>query len=177
VLVENVAALRVRGLGRVLGDLASLGFDADWDCIPAAALGAPHRRDRLFVIAHTNGQRRTQRRGAVATEPPLALTERGGEALANADRERREEHGQRDGGTQAGLEASRGDHAGRRGPAPLERWPEPHPVRFWEAGSQVGRVGDGFPGRVDRLRGLGNAVVPQVAEHLGNLIQQLHARR
>jgi DNA (cytosine-5)-methyltransferase 1 len=177
VLVENVAALRVRGLGRVLGDLATLGFDADWDCIPAAALGAPHRRDRLFVIAHANGQRRSQRRGAFAAESQLALAERGCQALAHPDRERREEHGQRHGRAQAGLEAPRGHHAGRRGEAPLEQWPRPEPVRFWEVEPSLGRVGDGFPGRVDRLRGLGNAVVPQVAEHLGNLILQLHARR
>ena len=177
VLVENVAALRVRGLGRVLGDLATLGFDCEWDCIPAAALGAPHRRDRLFVIAHANGQRRAQRRRSVAAQSKLALAERGGQALAHPDRERREEHGQRDSGAQAGLEAPRGDHAGRRGEASLKRWPAPRRVLFWEAGSPVGRVSDGFPGRVDRLRGLGNAVVPQVAEHLGNLILQLHARR
>jgi DNA (cytosine-5)-methyltransferase 1 len=177
VLVENVAALRVRGLGRVLGDLATLGFDADWDCIPAAALGAPHRRDRLFVIAHAHGQRRAQRRGAVAAQSQLALAERGGQALAHPDCERCEEHCQRDGRAQAGFEAPRGHHAGRCGPAPLDRWPRPQPVRFWEVESALGRVGDGFPGRVDRLRGLGNAVVPQVAEHLGNLILQLHASR
>src|SRR3972149_10628593 len=52
VLVENVAALLVRGLGRVLGDLAACGYDAEWDCVPAAAVGAPHRRDRSFVIAY-----------------------------------------------------------------------------------------------------------------------------
>lgn len=51
VVVENVAALRRRGLGRVLGTLASCGYDATWDCIPAAAVGAPHWRDRLFVVA------------------------------------------------------------------------------------------------------------------------------
>jgi DNA (cytosine-5)-methyltransferase 1 len=42
VIVENVAALLGRGLGEVLGDLAALGFDAEWHCIPAAAVGAPH---------------------------------------------------------------------------------------------------------------------------------------
>ncbi len=52
VIVENVAALRSRGLDRVLADLASCGFDAEWDCIPAGAVGAPHVRDRIFVIAH-----------------------------------------------------------------------------------------------------------------------------
>lgn len=51
VVVENVSALRRRGLGEVLGHLASCGYDATWDCIPASAVGAPHRRDRLFVVA------------------------------------------------------------------------------------------------------------------------------
>ena len=51
VLVENVAALLRRGIDTVLGTLAALGYDACWDCVPAAALGAPHRRDRLFLVA------------------------------------------------------------------------------------------------------------------------------
>ena len=51
VIVENVAALLARGIGRVLGDLAACGYDAEWDCIPAASVGAPHRRDRIFIIA------------------------------------------------------------------------------------------------------------------------------
>jgi DNA (cytosine-5)-methyltransferase 1 len=57
VLVENVAALLGRGLDRVLGDLAALGFDAEWHCIPASAVGAPHRRDRLWLVAYPNGWR------------------------------------------------------------------------------------------------------------------------
>ncbi len=54
VVVENVAALLIRGLDRVLGDLAALGYDAEWHCIPAAAVGAPHRRDRVWIIAHSD---------------------------------------------------------------------------------------------------------------------------
>ena len=52
VIVENVAALLGRGLGVVLGDLAALGFDAEWHCIPASAVGAPHRRDRVWIVAY-----------------------------------------------------------------------------------------------------------------------------
>jgi DNA (cytosine-5)-methyltransferase 1 len=52
VLVENVAALLTRGLDAVLGTLASLGYDAEWHCLPAAAVGAPHIRDRVFVVAY-----------------------------------------------------------------------------------------------------------------------------
>jgi DNA (cytosine-5)-methyltransferase 1 len=52
VVVENVAALLNRGLGRVLGDLAALGYDAEWHCIPASAVGAPHNRDRIWIVAY-----------------------------------------------------------------------------------------------------------------------------
>lgn len=60
VLVENVAALLGRGFGRVLGDLASCGYDAEWDCLPSAAFGAPHLRDRLFLVGYTKGKRLVQ---------------------------------------------------------------------------------------------------------------------
>ena len=53
VVIENVPALRSRGLDTVLGGLAALGYDAEWHCIPASALGAPHRRDRVWLVAHT----------------------------------------------------------------------------------------------------------------------------
>lgn len=52
VFVENVSALLGRGLGRVLGDLAALGYDAVWHCIPAGNIGAPHERDRLWIVAY-----------------------------------------------------------------------------------------------------------------------------
>ena len=60
VIVENVAALLGRGIARVLGDLAALGFDAEWHCIPACAVGAPHRRDRVWIIAYASSEGRWQ---------------------------------------------------------------------------------------------------------------------
>jgi DNA (cytosine-5)-methyltransferase 1 len=56
-IVENVAALLSRGMGTVLGDLAEIGLDAEWDCIPARALGAPHGRDRVWIVAYAPGDR------------------------------------------------------------------------------------------------------------------------
>jgi DNA (cytosine-5)-methyltransferase 1 len=50
--LENVAALHNRGLGEVLGALAALGYDAEVDCIPASHVGAPHDRDRTWIVAH-----------------------------------------------------------------------------------------------------------------------------
>lgn len=58
VIVENVSALLGRGLGTVLGDLAALGYDAEWHCIPASAVGAPHRRDRIWIIAYVDNTKR-----------------------------------------------------------------------------------------------------------------------
>jgi DNA (cytosine-5)-methyltransferase 1 len=55
VVVENVSALLGRGLERVLGDLATLRYDAEWDCLPASAFGAPHRRDRIWLVAYPSG--------------------------------------------------------------------------------------------------------------------------
>jgi DNA (cytosine-5)-methyltransferase 1 len=52
VIVENVAALLKRGLGDVLRDLAEAGYDAEWDCLPASFVGAPHNRDRIWIIAY-----------------------------------------------------------------------------------------------------------------------------
>jgi DNA (cytosine-5)-methyltransferase 1 len=51
VVLENVAALRTRGLTKVLADLAALGYDTQWACLRAADAGAPHRRDRIFILA------------------------------------------------------------------------------------------------------------------------------
>lgn len=51
-IVENVGALTFRGLGRVLGDLAEVGMDAEWYSIPANAVGAPHRRGRVWIVAY-----------------------------------------------------------------------------------------------------------------------------
>lgn len=52
VLVENVPGLLIRGMGVVLGDLASIGYDSEWDCLSASAFGSPHHRDRVFIVAY-----------------------------------------------------------------------------------------------------------------------------
>lgn len=67
IIVENVADL-LRGpsrqpgqwFGRVLGDLAEIGYDAEWHCIPASSIGAPHRRDRVWIIAYAQSERREE---------------------------------------------------------------------------------------------------------------------
>jgi DNA (cytosine-5)-methyltransferase 1 len=64
-LVENSATLTQRGLGRVLGDLAEIGYDAEWHCYQAADLGAPHLRDRLYILAYSSLGRRSPQDEAV----------------------------------------------------------------------------------------------------------------
>jgi DNA (cytosine-5)-methyltransferase 1 len=90
VLVENVPGLLSLGMGAVLGDLAALGYDATWDCIPAAAVGAPHRRDRVWLIAHAGGEQHQSRgdaqRRAGAAQFPLANAESIGRGLGRAGR-------------------------------------------------------------------------------------------
>jgi DNA (cytosine-5)-methyltransferase 1 len=166
VLVENVPGLLSiddgRLFGGVLRDLAEGGYDAEWDCIPAAALGAPHIRDRVFVVAHARSQRRQQEsRGAYGDEgsdegwPPTQANE------PQCSRE----------GRGAGDVAD-ADHGSLFGPSVARQEYNP-----WATESAVGRVAHGVPARVDRLRGLGNAVVPQVAEYIGRLIMDAERRR
>lgn len=162
VVLENVAALLTRGLDAVLGTLASLGYDAEWNCIPAAYVGAPHIRDRVFVVAYANGWRlkKQQERNSDEEARKQAQcghdTVRRGDDVANADSERcpRREN----------VRKIAGKACAKKGGQAIER------TARWEAEPAVGRVVDGFPGRVDRIRGLGNAVVPQVAELIARRI-------
>lgn len=57
ILVENTTSLLVRGMDAVLADLAKGGYDAEWDCLPACAFGAPHIRDRLYLLAYPRERR------------------------------------------------------------------------------------------------------------------------
>jgi len=59
-IIENVAALRSRGLDEVLRSLFEIGYDAEWHCIPASAVGAPHRRDRVWIVAYPSCERYEQ---------------------------------------------------------------------------------------------------------------------
>lgn len=79
VLVENVAALTVRGLDTVLADLARLGFDAEWSTVSACSVGAPHTRERMFVLAYPSGIGWEWRRGVGPGQALLELEGRGQE--------------------------------------------------------------------------------------------------
>lgn len=83
VIIENVPALRSRGLDVVLGGLAALGYDAEWHCIPASAVGAPHRRDRVWIVAHSNGGLRDGAGNPLCAGRGAA--DAGGQDVADAD--------------------------------------------------------------------------------------------
>jgi DNA (cytosine-5)-methyltransferase 1 len=151
VLVENVSALLIRGLSTVLGDLAALRYDAEWECIPAFAVGAPHRRDRVFVVAYTHqSERQTRCCNSLGVAAPSQSPTRASGALPDTHDPR--------------LAFGQGSHR------PQGARTAPNRCGWWNVEPGVGRVVDGFPARVDRLRGLGNAVVPQVAEFVGQQI-------
>jgi DNA (cytosine-5)-methyltransferase 1 len=129
-LVENVPGLLDRGMGDVVGGLATLGYDAEWSIVSACVVGAPHTRERVFIVAYPASVR-LERAGLTSYESTSQLA---GE----------------------GLRARYGGH--------WATTPRPHGVAY------------GIPSRVDRLRAQGNAVVPQVAEHIGRLILAVDAR-
>lgn len=84
-IVENVAALLGDGMGTVLGDLAEGGVDAEWDCVPASAVGAPHERDRVFIITHARsfglkGAEPATSPSAGGRRPANSFTENAGDA-------------------------------------------------------------------------------------------------
>ena len=90
-LMENVPGHLSMGFGRVCGDLAEIGYDAEWDCVPAAAVHAPHRRDRVFIVAESADAASERRTGEVVSRPDV---ERHGlqpaqlrQALPDADRQ------------------------------------------------------------------------------------------
>jgi len=190
VLLENVPALLIRGFGRVAAEMAASGYGLQWDCVPAAAVGAHHRRDRVFILAYAKGYGSRVREGRVEAfrdvwQLPLGSCgeamadsaehggersgvardgrtglEDGGEVMADSERERFGNTSER----QAEVSVFGGSYSSQR--------------PMWAVEPDVGRVADGVSRRVDRLKALGNAVVPQVAEYVGErLIEWLDLDR
>ena len=168
-LVENVPGLLVGGgMAEVLGDLAALGYDAEWDCVAAAHVGAPHLRYRVFIVAYA-GRERDERRGELGD---VASEARGRKGEASK-RERLWDAAVDRGSAMAITSGSgrRPQGAAESGEARIW-WSLGRLERsgWWRSEPDVGRVAHGVPSRVERLRALGNAVVPQVAEVIGRLI-------
>jgi DNA (cytosine-5)-methyltransferase 1 len=140
--VENVSALLNRGMDEVLGDLASIGFDAEWEMLPAYAFGAPHRRFRVWIIGYPNDK--GEPTGPINDEAPWLQ-----KTIPHHPSKRLE----RDAG------AIIQGHGYR-----------PAMCNWWSSEPSVDRVDDGTPRRMDRLKLLGNGQVPQVVEWIARRI-------
>ena len=172
-------------LDTVVSDLEAIGYEVLPLEIPAAALGANHLRNRVWIVAHAKGD--AQRPGLRESEPRWFRGGRSGnsglsEDVADATSEQVEREGS--GGfqpvaTQCGnipdspiprLEGTESERAISRGGKGLsaECYSE-----WWATEPDVGRVAHGVPNRVDRLKSLGNAVVPQVVEWIGRRIMEV----
>jgi len=156
-ILENVRGHLTMGGVTVIGELAAIGYDAEWRIVSAASVGANHRRDRIIIVAYPNSTSRQQQLKRQVQESNIG---RRGADVANAqsgDGRNPESHGVRTVYGQATELRKQGWDS-----RPVSDW--------WQTEPDVGRVADGVPNRVDRLRGLGNAVVPQVAEVIGRLV-------
>jgi DNA (cytosine-5)-methyltransferase 1 len=152
VFVENSPMLTSRGLGRVLGDLSSMGFDAAWGVLGAANIGANHQRDRIWIVARN-----------VSNSEKLFSNGSNNYTSISLERETESEFGnsywqknvsdtnlsqQQRGSVSIGIqqENSFGSDS-----------------CWWETEPNVGRVADGVDARVDRLKAIGNGQVPLCA--------------
>ena len=164
--LENVRGHLSLGFGDVLADLAGCGYSAEWQIIPASALGAAHRRDRLVVVAYPDSER-SHRTEVNSTEGrQSALVDIAGRSQAVAY----SEVFVGDGGESGDGAQFSESYPGLSNFLTIRGTSRPSDFIDWETKSGMGRVADGVPDRVHRLRGLGNAVVPQLAELVGRLI-------
>ena len=189
-IIENVSALRNRGLDQVLRSLAEIGYDAEWHCIPASTVGAPHRRDRIWIVAYPQSDRWQQRNthcgggveGASARQECGPWNSR--ENMADINEQHRwseppshvseggETWDQPCGCSAVATDTVQSRLQGQRQIASRisEELKDLSYSRWWETEPAVGRVANGVPNRVDRLKQLGNAVVPQIPELIGRAI-------
>lgn len=178
VVGENVANFVNMELERTLSDLEGEGYETQTFVIPALAVGARHRRDRVFIVAYSQGERSREKRGNQSVQSQERIT-RSGKDLANtysARLERKNESelessnitgcsvisntknqgdvwGNRELRDYEKIRRTRRDYRKRKKTNDSREW--------WSTEPNVGRVAHGVPDRVDRLKGLGNAVVPQ----------------
>jgi DNA (cytosine-5)-methyltransferase 1 len=174
-IFENVTALisgeRGKWFERVLWDISEVGYDAEWHCIPASELGAHHHRDRVWIVAypqHDGHPSREKRRG---TEAGAAEGRKEEQSVTKQPKR---------GSPQQPLSNNVADAKigtnGLRFTESLKR--QKSKLReslitaggMWSSEPDLGRVAHGIPDRSHRLKGLGNAVVPQIPELIGRAI-------
>jgi len=158
-LIENVPMLTIRGGTRVIADLAKIGYDAEWTIIGADDVGAWHRRKRIWIVAY-----------------PECLGQSERSDIKRIDIERKTSNKSIKCYKTQPIAKNVPDTDSKRSQGLVKRSQESRgyeqPIRFrsrarqrswWNAEPDVGRVANGISNRVDRLKGLGNAIVPQVA--------------
>lgn len=178
-IIENVANLRSRGLSRVLKDLWEIGYDAEWHLLPASAFGAPHRRDRIWIIAYPTcfGKNRLSIRKKKKQSSPRDDCKN----AANANGKRLQGHGEhREVSTICTQKAFNASASQSR----ANNWRQEPVARLASTKNNKARLNPdwvewlmGYPlgwtkqGTLkERLQGLGNAVVPVIPEYLGGEI-------
>jgi DNA (cytosine-5)-methyltransferase 1 len=187
VIAENVAGHISMGLDSVLSDLEAANYRWWTFVIPACAVDAKHRRDRVWIVANADS-RRLHGPGVCEEQQGRTKAQRTGEAwqgriMAYAEGEQTAREGQRrfqsqftqrredvSNASSQGLEGQR-EIASRTG----KEYDNPGDYCRWATEPSVGRVANGIPRRVDRLRSLGNAVVPQIPEIIGRAIMEAEA--
>jgi len=192
VIGENVAGHISMGLDSVLSDLEGQGYTARAFVIPACAVDAPHRRDRVWIVANSSGRRQRGPGAGESEQPRRAKAIGPSEVMADAQKLQRNgsaqhsKQGQRqisesgkrscahamaDADSKRGCGGnSGGKHAENAWQPPANSRRDASGVGSWHPEPRVGRVAYGVPGRVDRLKALGNTVVPQIPEMIGRAI-------
>ena len=183
VFVENSPMLTSRGLGRVLGDLASMGFDARWGVLGAANVGAPHQRDRIWIVAKWRGQlshaqhdrigRWEQQQKSFTQEDRKAADstshrsqEQANERILESQRRSEFQFGEsRDTREVAYTNNQRLQRQKRGGETGTQRESLGYASEcdWWSVEPNVGRMADGVAARVHRLKAIGNGQVPLCA--------------
>ena len=182
--LENVAAIISNGLGTVLADLAAMGYDCRWICIRASDVGAPHHRDRWFLLADSTSK--SANGYAKREDEACAVFRDSGETKVLADatrcesrkqteRERLEDSCGRSGDRGRTSTAwskdvpysddKRREEFNAAGISEIQGWNGRNAAQgrgdcWWTTESIVGRVAHGIPNRVGQLKGYGNAQVP-----------------
>jgi len=191
---ENVYGHVSMGLDEVLSDLEGQSYAARPFIVPACATDAPHRRDRVWIIARnvgdTNSRERTGNNGGRPKQEESGTGFKTGcKDVAHANGTRPQRHMEQQAkqadafiGCSKNVADANGERGRRGNPERQDaetawqssRGPRNNPrgVETWNPEPSVGRVANGIPSRVDRLRGLGNAIVPQIAQRIGQVIKQ-----
>ena len=176
-LIENVPMLVHRGLGRVLCDLTQVGYDAEWQVISAADVGAPHLRQRIWIVAYPKdagaredyggvraGVGRISRRQGAVAEPKVTALKSGQESQIVAY--------PTEFGSSGSGQFIDSCHQEKGGQGQAVEFIDERFGSLWSVEPSMGRVADGVPRRVDRLKSLGNAIVPQCAALIMNQIRR-----